>query len=126
MSAPGHLLRPDPWETAHEHLEARRSEVDKTRKSEPVHWAVLKVGGRFAGLSIEEAAVALDISRATASRHWTYARAWLRDTVSPDKAPAVAEARTSKKSHFSIGSHSGEGFGFTATQRGRGVSSGRQ
>jgi RNA polymerase sigma factor (TIGR02999 family) len=32
----------------------------------------------YAGLSIEEAAAALKISRATAYRHWTYARAWLR------------------------------------------------
>lgn len=31
----------------------------------------------FAGFSEEEAAAALGISRATASRHWTYARAWL-------------------------------------------------
>jgi RNA polymerase sigma factor (TIGR02999 family) len=38
----------------------------------------------FAGLSIEEAAEALGISRATASRHWTYARAWLHDAVSAD------------------------------------------
>src|SRR5262249_58742636 len=32
----------------------------------------------FAGLSIEEAAEALGVSRATAYRQWTYARAWLR------------------------------------------------
>jgi RNA polymerase sigma factor (TIGR02999 family) len=32
----------------------------------------------YAGLSIEEAAAALGMSRATAYRHWTYARAWLR------------------------------------------------
>jgi RNA polymerase sigma factor (TIGR02999 family) len=38
----------------------------------------------FAGLSIEEAAEAMGISRATASRHWTYARAWLHDAVSED------------------------------------------
>jgi DNA-directed RNA polymerase specialized sigma24 family protein len=31
----------------------------------------------FAGLSEEDAAAALGISRATASRYWTYARAWL-------------------------------------------------
>ena len=31
----------------------------------------------FAGLSEQEAADTLGISRATASRHWTYARAWL-------------------------------------------------
>jgi RNA polymerase sigma factor (TIGR02999 family) len=31
----------------------------------------------FAGLSIEQAADVLGISKATVSRHWTYARAWL-------------------------------------------------
>ena len=31
----------------------------------------------FAGLSIEDAAAALDISPATAKRHWAFARAWL-------------------------------------------------
>jgi RNA polymerase sigma factor (TIGR02999 family) len=36
----------------------------------------------FAGLSIEDAASALGLSRATAYRHWTYARAWLRDDIS--------------------------------------------
>ena len=36
----------------------------------------------FAGLTLEQAAEALKISRATASRHWTYARAWLHDAIS--------------------------------------------
>jgi RNA polymerase sigma factor (TIGR02999 family) len=31
----------------------------------------------FAGLSVEEAASALGMARATAYRHWTFARAWL-------------------------------------------------
>jgi RNA polymerase sigma factor (TIGR02999 family) len=31
----------------------------------------------FVGLSIEDAAGVLDISRATAARHWDYARSWL-------------------------------------------------
>jgi RNA polymerase sigma factor (TIGR02999 family) len=35
----------------------------------------------FAGLSIEDAAATLGLSRAAAYRHWTYARAWLRDAV---------------------------------------------
>jgi RNA polymerase sigma factor (TIGR02999 family) len=35
----------------------------------------------FAGLSLEEAAALLGISRATATRHWTYARAWLFDAI---------------------------------------------
>jgi RNA polymerase sigma factor (TIGR02999 family) len=32
----------------------------------------------FTGLSVEEASQVLGISRATAFRHWTYARAWLQ------------------------------------------------
>jgi RNA polymerase sigma factor (TIGR02999 family) len=32
----------------------------------------------FAGLSIEQTAEALGVSRATAYRNWAYARAWLR------------------------------------------------
>jgi RNA polymerase sigma factor (TIGR02999 family) len=36
----------------------------------------------FVGLSIEEAADALGIARATAYRHWTFARAWLRCEMS--------------------------------------------
>jgi RNA polymerase sigma factor (TIGR02999 family) len=40
----------------------------------------------FAGLSEEEAAAALGISRATASRYWAYARAWLINALD-EKAP---------------------------------------
>ena len=36
----------------------------------------------FAGLSVEEAALALGISAATAKRHWAYARAWLHTALS--------------------------------------------
>ena len=35
----------------------------------------------FAGLSIEQAAEALGVSRATAYRQWSYARAWLRCAI---------------------------------------------
>ena len=35
----------------------------------------------FAGLTGEQAAKLLDISPATADRHWAYARAWLRNEV---------------------------------------------
>jgi RNA polymerase sigma factor (TIGR02999 family) len=38
----------------------------------------------FAGLSIDEAADALNISRATANRHWAYAKAWLRCELRAD------------------------------------------
>jgi sirohydrochlorin ferrochelatase len=35
----------------------------------------------FAGLSIDQAAKAITVSRATAYRQWTYARAWLRSEI---------------------------------------------
>jgi RNA polymerase sigma factor (TIGR02999 family) len=35
----------------------------------------------FSGLSVEEAGVALGVSRAVAYRNWKYARAWLRDAL---------------------------------------------
>jgi RNA polymerase sigma factor (TIGR02999 family) len=35
----------------------------------------------YAGLSVEEAAECLGISRATADRYWSYARAWLYDRL---------------------------------------------
>jgi len=38
----------------------------------------------FAGLSVEEAAAALGISRSCAYEHWTYARAWLHREVYGD------------------------------------------
>jgi RNA polymerase sigma factor (TIGR02999 family) len=38
----------------------------------------------FAGLSIDQAAQALNISRATAVRHWSFARAWLFREINQD------------------------------------------
>ena len=38
----------------------------------------------FGGLTVEEAAEALDISPATVKRHWTIARAWLKKELSPE------------------------------------------
>jgi RNA polymerase sigma factor (TIGR02999 family) len=35
----------------------------------------------FAGLNLEEAAIAQGISRTTAYRHWQFARAWLHDAM---------------------------------------------
>jgi RNA polymerase sigma factor (TIGR02999 family) len=37
----------------------------------------------FGGLTVEEAAEALDISPATVKRHWTLARAWLKKELRP-------------------------------------------
>jgi RNA polymerase sigma factor (TIGR02999 family) len=38
----------------------------------------------FAGLSVEEAAAALGLSRATAYREWSFARAWLATALADD------------------------------------------
>ena len=40
----------------------------------------------FAGMSIEEAAEALDVSAATAKRDWAFARAWLADRLGTEPA----------------------------------------
>ena len=42
----------------------------------------------FAGLSVEEAAASLGLSRATAYRHWAYARAWVRCEILGEIDPA--------------------------------------
>ena len=39
----------------------------------------------FAGLSMDQAAEAIGVSRATAYREWTYARAWLRSRIHEDR-----------------------------------------
>jgi RNA polymerase sigma factor (TIGR02999 family) len=41
----------------------------------------------FTGLSVEDASKALGISRATAFRHWTYARAWLQAQLQEGDEP---------------------------------------
>jgi RNA polymerase sigma factor (TIGR02999 family) len=41
----------------------------------------------FAGLSVEEAAESLGMSRASAYRHWTFARAWLLSELAGDQSP---------------------------------------
>jgi RNA polymerase sigma factor (TIGR02999 family) len=45
----------------------------------------------YAGLSIEEAADILGISRAGAYRHWTYARAWLRTALGGEEGDAEGQ-----------------------------------
>ena len=45
----------------------------------------------FAGLSVEEAANALELSRANAYRHWKFARAWLQCELK-DELPKQSES----------------------------------
>ena len=53
--------------------------------TEPVAGQLVKLR-YFAGLSIEEAAPALDVAVATAYRHWSFARAWLHSQVAGTSA----------------------------------------
>src|SRR6476661_8253985 len=68
---------PDP---ADDRLLALDAALSGLAAEDPVAARVVELR-HFAGLSIEDAAAALGLSRATAYRHWTYARAWLRDAV---------------------------------------------
>lgn len=68
-------------DVADERLLALDAALTRLAVEDPVAARVVELR-HFAGLSIEDAATALGISRATAYRNWTYARAWLRDAVS--------------------------------------------
>ena len=68
-------------EVANEQLLALDAALTRFAAEDSVAARVVQLR-HFAGLSIEEAAAVLGLSRATAYRHWTYARAWLRDAVS--------------------------------------------
>jgi RNA polymerase sigma factor (TIGR02999 family) len=82
----GHHLRvaltdvPANPEFADERLLALDAALTRFAAEDPVAARVVELR-HFAGLSIEDAAATLGLSRSTAYRHWTYARAWLRDAV---------------------------------------------
>lgn len=50
--------------------------LDRLHEEDPAKAQLVKLR-YFVGMTLEEAATALGISRATASRYWTYSRAWL-------------------------------------------------
>jgi RNA polymerase sigma factor (TIGR02999 family) len=63
--------------TDSERLLAIHDVLDKLAAETPEAAELVKLRV-FAGMTVNEAADALGISRTTAFRHWTYARAWLR------------------------------------------------
>jgi RNA polymerase sigma factor (TIGR02999 family) len=65
-----------PAAAADEDLLALDEALEKLAVEDPQAAAVVQLR-YFAGLSVEEAAAALGISRAGAYRHWTFARTWL-------------------------------------------------
>ena len=61
-------------------LDALNEALVKLAEVDPVKAELVQLR-YFAGLTIEQAAELLGISRATASRYWTYARAWLFNEI---------------------------------------------
>ena len=45
----------------------------------------------FAGMTLDEAAAILDVSPATADRHWKYARAWLANRLQDESQPVTRQ-----------------------------------
>ena len=60
--------------------------LDRFAAKAPVKAELVKLR-YFVGFSEEEAATALGISRATASRYWSYARAWLINALDEKQRP---------------------------------------
>ena len=60
----------------YDELDALNEALDKLAEVDPVKAELVQLR-YFAGLTLEQAAEMLNLSRATASRYWTYARAWL-------------------------------------------------
>jgi RNA polymerase sigma factor (TIGR02999 family) len=60
--------------------------LEKLAKEDPVKAELVKLR-HFAGLTIGQAAEALNISSATAYRYWAYARAWLHAEITGNDKP---------------------------------------
>jgi RNA polymerase sigma factor (TIGR02999 family) len=87
----GHLQRvdlDDAVEAAQvpDHLLALDEALTRLAAAEPAKAELVKLR-YFAGLSLEDAAACLRISRATAKRYWVVARAWLYDDLSTRQEP---------------------------------------
>lgn len=70
----------EPFDTPDEILLDLNDELDRLAAAYP-RCASLVEMRFFAGMSLEEAAAALGISRRTADREWVFARAWLRNSL---------------------------------------------
>jgi len=67
--------------------------LERLAKLDP-HQAKIVELRYFGGLTVEEAADALEISPATVKRHWTLARAWLKKELSPEPVRHSAKDET--------------------------------
>jgi len=66
-----------------ENIIALDEALSKLALEDPVKAELVKMR-YFAGLTIEQAAKILNISRATADRYWSYSRAWLFDEINKE------------------------------------------
>ena len=73
-------------DAAPDHLLAFDEALDRLTHHDALAGQLVKLR-HFAGLSVEQAAEALGLSRANAYRHWTFARAWLRCQLTGGSAP---------------------------------------
>ncbi|MHC4989851.1 MAG: ECF-type sigma factor [Planctomycetota bacterium] len=82
------MTAPDPAGTADaEDLIALDHALEELEARCAEHATLVKLRS-FAGLTLEQAADAMGVSRATAARQWAYARAWLFDHVrNQDESP---------------------------------------
>jgi RNA polymerase sigma factor (TIGR02999 family) len=62
--------------------------LDQLAREDPVKAELVKLR-YFAGLSVQEAADALGISRATADRYWSYAKVWLYCAITGEGKPTA-------------------------------------
>jgi len=75
-----------PTRLSSDELVALDEALEKLQQNDPVK-ARLVTLRYFGGMTIEQASEVLDISRVTAHRYWTYARAWLHRQMTGDSAP---------------------------------------
>jgi RNA polymerase sigma factor (TIGR02999 family) len=75
-----------------EDLLALDEALAKLEANDPVKAQLVKLR-YFAGLSEDEAAQALGISRTTAHRHWRYARVWLLNELGGDEGPEAGRRK---------------------------------
>lgn len=71
-----------------EDLIALDEALTKLAKEEPAAAELVQMR-YFAGLSLDEAATVLGVSRRTADRYWAYARAWLYEQISGQDEPSM-------------------------------------
>lgn len=79
-----------PTRMAADELIALDEALDKLRQQDPLKAQLITLR-YFGGLTIEQASEVLKISRVTAHRYWTFARAWLHQEITGEK-PAPSES----------------------------------